>query len=404
MFKPFILNHNVYARPPGDRHHTSAGALGDALAAINGNTGNTYITYALGKFLDLRHELEGIANIWSEKGTGYTNPLAVNENFSHVLLVMQDQIQPGLAHLPWQKLTQWIEKIRIPIIPFSMGANGIDGDGKTLAAQLPEDMVRFLKTLADKAPSMGIRGAYTAEVLEALGITHAVAVGCPTYFEAGPKRLIEKRPFTADPAAGGNIAGTGLFVCANKDNIHYFLQDELVFLRALYGGHPEDAQKGKALLAGSYPLFSSYASHAFAHGRCHFFTSMEKWKRTLSKDFLFACGTRVHGGIIAINSGLPALCTNADKRSEEMCALFHIPRQPGHAFTGMEMQDIYESIDVGPMNAHYPALYSNFITWMQGLGLNAAYSPKNPERSWNIGELKERPRLEQMQHFIGEMF
>lgn len=75
--------------------------------------------------------------------------------------------------------------------------------------------------------------------------------------------------------------------------------------------------------------------------------------------FKFLVGTRLHGSICAINSGLPAMCCNGDSRAQEMCDFLHIPYYP-HVDENTDVLKLYEQADIDDLNKNYPMLFDNF--------------------------------------------
>ena len=59
------------------------------------------------------------------------------------------------------------------------------------------------------------------------------------------------------------------------------------------------------------------------------FSSIEDWKKSIAEfDFLF--GSRLHGAILALNSGVCSCVTNPDSRAREMSEFLKIPYMPHH--------------------------------------------------------------------------
>ena len=90
----------------------------------------------------------------------------------------------------------------------------------------------------------------------------------------------------------------------------------------------------------------------------HVFADIESWKNFVSQfDFVF--GYRLHGSILALNSGAVALCCNHDSRATEMCNFLKIPH-----YTQLDdkktIQEYYEMADVDALNRAYPALFDNY--------------------------------------------
>lgn len=386
MIRPFVLNHNTFLRP--DRSAASEADLDRLLLDIGGNSGNSYITYALARHTPL-DRLDGVANVFADGAIDSINVAAVNSKYTHVYLVLQDHLRLSSGGLPWVALAQLIAKFRIPVVVFSLGANSFGETPRELAAALPADMAAAFREISDHSMSLGIRGAFTAEVLDHLGISNYAVVGCPAWFEAGPGRVVPYPEFDATKP----IAATGLFSHAQTDQIHFLLQDETLFLRSMFNGTCPAPDAAAGLIHG-YPHYGPCAVSAFYAGRMHFYADMGAWKKALSKGFSFAAGTRVHGAFAAMNAGLPALCTSGDARSREMCELFKLPHQPGICAADLSLERLYELADPTAANSAYPQAYDNFISWMQSLGIHSVQG-LHADPKWPIGRVEPRPKLEQ---------
>ncbi|MBR4592404.1 MAG: hypothetical protein IKO35_04265, partial [Elusimicrobiaceae bacterium] len=108
--------------------------------------------------------------------------------------------------------------------------------------------------------------------------------------------------------------------------------------------------------------------------------------------FAFSLFGRMHGGILALNSGVPAVVVNTDLRAREMCRLFNIPHRPGLTPTRADWRAVYEETDFEPTNKCYPALYTRFMQWLekQGLGeevLRQAHAWAAQQPSWQEPQL-----------------
>lgn len=204
--------------------------------------------------------------------------------------------------------------------------------------------------MAEHSTSLGVRGEETATILHKLGITNVEPVGCPTYFEMGANRpaLVKKQLTPYDRALGANPWAR-------------VLQDEKDWIDFLYFSNklPDQTHITPA------ELFQN------TQGQCRCFAGIEAWKKFVSQ-YTFSLFGRMHGGILAINSGVPSVITNGDLRAREMCSLFGIPLRPGLQVNEHMWRRIYEETDFSALNQRYPALHTRFMHWLaqQGVGAN----------------------------------
>lgn len=127
-FKPFLVNSNFC------HSQQECATLPIFLDNISGNTGNSYIAYAIYKILFGRVvKLPEIKNLWSWNFANQ-DELAeqINTQHSHVLFSLQDQIRLELSYNirpNWARINQFLEKLKKPFIVFSLGANAFSNGG-----------------------------------------------------------------------------------------------------------------------------------------------------------------------------------------------------------------------------------------------------------------------------------
>lgn len=357
-FKPFFLNSNL------SFGGAAGGSSAHLLRPAAGNSGNSYITYALvktvlGDFAGLPH----IANVY-EYGFSASGRDAefVKSECTHVFLVLQDQIRVEESYglrLPYKDIVSFLKKCGKPVVVAGLGANSFNGFDPEFHKKLSPNLVKFLREISEMCAKIGIRGEFTAGVMSKLGISNVQIIGCPSFFETGPGRRVEKPPFgELSPVLTSPLIYSSESVPAVMQDL---MEKRLIDL-AVFGRIPDDCAKEEFRRA--------------ARGNLQIFLNPEKWKAFLRK-FNFALGPRVHGSIAAINAGLPAVCTNTDSRAAEMCAFLKIPRLAGGPCANYMnpvsdarefesfLRHAYDACDTEAMNAAYPGLfenYRNFIT------------------------------------------
>lgn len=382
-FKPFFLNSNLsFGRAGGD-------TVENLLRPAAGNSGNSYITYALvktvlGDFAGLSH----IANVYEYDFSSGRDAEFARAECTHVFLVLQDQIRIEESYglrLPYGNIVSFLKKCGKPVVIAGLGANSFGGFDPEFHKKLPPALVKFLREISGMCEKIGIRGEFTADVLDKLGISNFQIIGCPSFFETGPGRRVEKPPFgELNPVLTSPIVyRSGSVPAVMQDFLEKGLINLSVFGNFTEETRPEDYRRAKC-------------------GDLGIFFNPEKWKAFLGK-YNFALGPRVHGSIAAINAGLPAVCTNTDSRAAEMCAFLKIPRLADDSFVNYAaipnarnfadfIKRAYEACDTETINAAYPKLFENYKNFITSQGL-----PFNSGKCANAGmlsEVKVRGRIE----------
>ena len=360
-FNPFFINTNLCLDEKDIKDVNSF------KSSIVNNTGNSYIAYAMIKLLygGLIKPNE-IRNIYQYDFNNADKDIDfINNSCSHVIFILQDQIRVEESYglqLPFEKLTKFLTKIKKPLLITSLGANAFHGQENELHKQLSEERINFFKFLSDKTEIMGVRGHFTVEVLNRLGIKNAEAVGCPSFFESGKNRIIEKAPFSNDL----KVAFSGTFFECNIKNKGYILQDEMDLIDLLYFNGTKT----------NFPYEIDYKSISKNGYRA--FSDIESWKKHLKK-FDLTFGWRVHGAIASLNAGVPAVIINPDFRAREMTQLFKVPYMPELANMKINIKEVYEKADYSEMNKVYNTNYDNYIKWLlkNGIDISKIQTPNN---------------------------
>lgn len=105
----------------------------------------------------------------------------------------------------------------------------------------------------------------------------------------------------------------------------------------------------------------------------------------------------MHGGILALNCGVPAVLVNKDLRAKEMCQLFKIPNfaQTARQYS---WEELYQQADFEPLNKQYPVLYKAFTSWLAENGLTTEIIKQARQTAENIPPIQE-PELPPSPHF-----
>lgn len=254
-------------------------------------------------------------------------PLAERINaHTKCILFLQDQLRERISYYSRSKATQGlsrarklIDALRVPLLVVGLGCNGFPPNDTPayIFTVLNSPKREFLRALQRRAAAIGVRGLTTVDLLRRLAIT-SEPVGCPSIFLHGaafrplPPWREEGRLVTAGLVHGGDA---------------YIAQD----------AHDDLTMAG---------------DHVFVAGE------IAEWRKFMQEgQFARYHGSRVHGAIVAITCGVPALVTNPDTRSREMCRLFRIPHTNN-------TDTLTEDLTYEPFNAIYPQLWQQFHAFL----------------------------------------
>jgi hypothetical protein len=350
MFKPFVINSNIVTS------YSDIASFDAFMEATACNTGNSYITYSLLKELGV--PLDSIKGY--EIKNIYTYDFAHNESrdidtinneCTHILLMLQDQIRIHESYgyrLPFIQLTNFLKQTKCPIIVAGLGANSLEGYVPNFHLILDKEQITFWRYLSARCDVMGIRGSFTEEVLHNIGVDNTQVIGCPTYYECGEKKQIFKREWHEKMSIGCS----SVFASC--------VQDAIVYLQDL-----GEERIIKIIGFNARGVIDAQLIEDIKNQRYRIFSSINEWKKNLAdKEFFF--GTRVHGGVIALNCGVPVCVLNGDARAREMCEYMNIPYFAGYPIRGInDVEKLYHTCDYNKLNQQYPAKFLNYISFLK---------------------------------------
>ena len=320
--RAFIVNHNL----------SLAGALSNSeelSRATAGNLGNSLIADAF--LRDIGQErisgIRSLANL--DFSSVNLDPGWIREHHDVLVIMFQDHIRPNSAEyrfefeIDYSGLSNFIASVGLPIVVPSLGVNFHEQKLADFLESLDDELVSFLRELSAKTPSIGVRGATTAEVLGHFGIQNSTIIGCPSYYSNGetfPEKAngfgglqrtnCEPRvAFTSDLLIRKKPANR------NQKNIPIVLQSEFDLIdMVLFGG---SASSPRAIaLEGKR---NSKLLRAFP--------DPQEWVE-FYRDFDFAVGSRFHGAMAAHAAGTAHLVLSDDQRTAELSEHLRLFRRP----------------------------------------------------------------------------
>lgn len=241
------------------------------------------------------------------------------------------------AHMNLTLVTRIVTELNIPTIVVGLGAQSERED------TLPEvnDSVRqFLHEVSKRSPFIGVRGEYSAKACRALGISNVKALGCPSILMNSDQslgKLVEQKISQLVP---DNVA---VHAACRKGNLMN-VERELARLMALRPGsayvvqapleaisvicreaaRPNEAAYNAEMASflgmpgGTDELIQFLTRHGYVP------TSIDSWRSYLRK-FSCSINTRIHGTVVAFESGVPALCIHHDTRTRELAVQMKLP-------------------------------------------------------------------------------
>ncbi|PLL11134.1 hypothetical protein C0V75_17775 [Tabrizicola sp. TH137] len=350
------------------------------------NTGNFLHGYAA------RH----ILGSYSDAVTGDLGEADVERiraSFTHLAVVVATTIavnrEGGSKH---DHLASIIQRLGLPVVVFGLGAQASLRQTVKEAVVAPSTL-HLLRVLSDHSPSIAVRGEFTADLCQHLGIRNVEVIGCQSCFLScrpdfrfpalsGVPELARSivnftRPSQELPLLQASLAA-GATVIGQSSHFEYELKR-----------HPpvestEDLPEETCALisAGMQGLLrkghlSLPAYQDWIKARFHQFYRMEDWFAFLSQGFDFTIGTRFHGNMTSVQAGIPALWVVHDMRTREFCDLMGLPnvRLPEVQAGKPLAQLVEENFDTSAFHRRYPENYARFHAYLTRHGVAHRLAP-----------------------------
>lgn len=253
----------------------------------------------------------------------------------------------------WQLRLDDLRRIRVPIIPLGIGTTRHPGDDNGFE---PETLAQ-LRVIHASCALASARDPRTAEALADAGIRNVAVTGCPTLFRT-LKPTWELRRQT-------NTRQVVLTVRkGQKQNVRALLR--LVRRRGL---EPCVAAQQDADQFPARPWFFQNAAPTL------FRFEMEPYLRLIDQS-CGAVGWRLHGAMLHLAHGNPALLLSNCSRGASFCELFGLPTvlSPDHVRLDdtvlSELLDrFFDDATFAPLARRYPPVRAEMIRFLEANGL-----------------------------------
>lgn len=307
-------------------------------------------------------------------------------------------------HGDFGRLAQRFEAVDVPLVMIGLGAQS---DVRFTIPQVPPSTITWLHRVVERAPSakpnLAVRGEFTRDVLHRYGLAdHAEVVGCPSLFinpsqtlgldiAARVGRQRQRIAVVAGHQRWRHLSAIeqSLGRLVSRTNGSYIGQDPLEMVMLTRGEarrlSTRSLQACRDHVCPDMEL-EDFVRWSERHGQAFFDAAvwMEHYRR-----FDFVVGTRIHGVMLALQAGVPALCIAHDSRTLELCETMKVP----HVLARDHPQGLVEDqlwplfhFDGAEFDANRRRLGARYVTFLEGNGLQVA--------DW-VRLMAEPPRMEQ---------
>ncbi|MCD8158005.1 MAG: glycosyltransferase [Clostridiales bacterium] len=326
-----------------------------------GNTGNMVFVDAMEKQLVFEDEVWFNPEAIKKAGKGM--PISAAIPSSNFIIAGRDSFVNSMRRA--------FEGTDCPITMVGLGSQAYypNNTPRKLVAAISEEKRDFFRMAADRCVSLGVRGEFTADCLEIMGIKNYRIIGCPTIynyfgseFKKLPKATGEKLIFTV---TGKRPEESKLLEFGIRNNATWLMQMMTELPQLLL----EDSEVDEKTFKNSFPELSidQAALKEFMKTNGKIFFNMEEWNSFMQNEgFTFSFGSRFHGNMSALRNGIPALWITHDNRTTELISLLKLPHITIEEFTDIQsVNELIGCCDYSEFYRAYPSLVREYAAFLR---------------------------------------
>lgn len=295
----------------------------------------------------------------------------MNAEYDYVFLRGSNYVH---ADMKWGQAAAVLRRLKIPVIAFGIGAQA-PVSGKL---ELSEDTKTVLRLMADSTASIGVRGAYSAEVLNGIGIKNVRIIGCPTAFRANKPDLAIKLPALDSVREVGITVRREVSPTYAQDIKRYltFHRDLVKMLAGRFDatlmaqgeveekklalGSPEQKEEAIAALRQNGWANEWYldAEMEALYRDKLFYSDVVAEYEQLVRRLDLVLGYRLHGNLMALANGIPSIYFTYDSRTVEFANTFKIPSFDVFAGKDFRLEEYWDQGLFDRFNTAYARVYA----------------------------------------------
>lgn len=295
----------------------------------------------------------------------------MNAEYDYVFLRGSNYVH---ADMKWGQAVDVLRRLKIPVIPFGIGAQA-PVSGKL---ELSEETKTVLRLMADSTASIGVRGAYSAEVLNGIGIKNVRIIGCPTAFRANKPDLAIKLPALdsvkkvgvtvrreVSPTYARDIKRYLTFhrdlvkMLAGRFDATLMAQGEIEEKKLALGSSEQKEEAIAALRQNRWAdeWYLDAEMEALYRGKLFYSDVVAEYEQLVRRLDL-VLGYRLHGNLMALANGTPSIYFTYDSRTVEFANTFKIPSFDVFAGKDFRLEEYWDQGLFDRFNTAYARVYA----------------------------------------------
>ena len=304
----------------------------------------------------------------------------INDNFDIVIHPLANAFAKYYNE-QLQVMAERFRGIRIPVYIIACGIQAKSYDHlDDLCNVLKDSATAFISSVYDTGGEFALRGYFTKEFFERLGFPSAVATGCPSMYQLGRNLHISDEKVPEEefrPLLNGNLQSY-TNILRKYPKAEFFHQDS--FLHDLwdsnkFGYDISDKNHIKNLIK-KYGLPTTLS---LLQDKIKLIPNMNDWREYIIREkFSMSYGSRIHGNIMPILAGIPAVLDAQDARTREMAEFFNIPCASPSVIDESDLYSLYQKTSYRAFNETFAKRFDAFESFLRQHGIVEHINQKNP--------------------------
>ena len=235
----------------------------------------------------------------------------------------------------WGRLADLIEQTELPCTVVGLGSQI---NSLADVAAIPLGTKKLNTVIAERSTGIGVRGDFTAQVVNDCGVPNVEVLGCPSIFTFG--KVPELRKIVARDHSRIGVGPTRYVLNKVNDTSHFdkqrqlyqfaireassiYYQSEQYEIKELARENQHDDIQD-VLAMEYYGINDTKQLNKAILEKGKYHTSLSNWLADVLKDDLYI-GTRIHGAIAATLAGTPPVLVTHDNRTKELAETMCVP-------------------------------------------------------------------------------
>jgi hypothetical protein len=298
------------------------------------------------------------------------------------------------AEFNWGKVAFVIDRLKIPVIAFGIGAQA-PSSGELV---LSDETKHVLNAIADRCTTVGVRGSYTAQVLWDIGVKNSRIIGCPTMFRrCDPDLRIDLPPletvrrvgytlrrevsktYSQDIERYLELQHQTILEAAARFDITVMAQGE-VEEKKLVLGNERDREEASAELFQKKWFKGPDDPMVDIYKRRLFYSDVVADYDAIAQKQDLVLGFRLHGNLISLANSVPAIYFTYDSRTAEFVETFNIPAFDIYAGKPFVLEDYWDQARFEQFNRTYYHRYRDMRQFLDENHLPHRMAKPEPKR------------------------